>query len=313
MRLIGGLFATLLALSACVPDSREQAAAACMIEPSAVTPWSLYHTIDEKPLPNVFVYEGCGRRLVYVAAAHSNDPASETYGQLRAAMKKWPPKFVVLEGFPASMGENPTALVEHAASVAGSPSDAEPFEAVRLAMTLGAPFVGGEPDDSELLAGMQAAGLSAVDLAGFYALRQIDQWAQSQEIADHRDPALDGLIRELVSYVARDAGIDASEVESVATRAGLAAWYEKINGIPFDASYRPEDSHPTGPVNNRPTNALSDRISDIRDQTIVKVIAGALEGHGEVLVVYGGSHHTIQAPALESAFGEPTFAGKLAH
>lgn len=299
-----------VALSSCAA-APTPSPVACVIDEAKVMPWGQYHTLNETPFPNTFLYEGCGKRLAYVAAEHSNDANGATYAQVRAAMAKWPPGFVVLEGFPSSMGESPSALVEHSASVAGTPADAEPFEAVRLAVARGTPFTGAEPDDREILAGMQAAGLTAVDLAGFYVVRQIDQWVRSEKITDHRDPRLDALIRELAGQVARDSGIAAADVEAVATRAGLVAWYERINGVPFDSAYRPEDSHPTGPVNDRPINALSDKISDIRDRHIVGVIAGALERHDTVMVVYGGSHHTIQAPALEAAFGPARFAGKL--
>lgn len=305
--LISAIAGVLLAACA-TPD----ATADCVIDPALVMPWGEYHTANEQPAPNVFVYEGCGKRLVHVAAGHTNDPASETFAQVRAALKRWPPGMLVAEGFPEAMGVSPAGLLEYAGQMKGGPGDSEGFEAIRIISAAGGAFTGGEPDERTVLAGLEAQGRSASDLFAFYVIRQIDQWKREQRITDHRDARLDGLIAQLAGMTARDLGIPVEKLAGIATRDGVAAWYERANGLPFDSGYRPEDSHPSGPENNRATNALSDTISDIRDRHITGVISRALESYDTVAVVYGSSHHTIQAPALTAAFGPARFAGRLA-
>ena len=300
-----------LALSGCVGGADTVASRTCSIDPAAILSWGDYHLANELRAPNLFVYEGCGKRLVFLGAQHTNDPDSETYRQLRLAMAKWTPELLVLEGFPESMGVSPPDMLDYAASLKAGPMDSEGSEAIRSAAEAGADFVGGEPDDRDILVGLEARGFSAADLFASYVIRQIEQWKREQRITSHMDPALEARIKHFASIVVRDLGLPDDGLSAIASRDAVAAWYERTNGLPFDTGYRPEDSHPSGPQNNRATNALSDTISDLRDQHIAGVIARAIQAHETVLVVYGSSHHTIQARAFEAAFGRPKFAGRL--
>lgn len=304
------LAACMLALAACATPV-AQTPTTCQIDPGRIVPWSQYHLSNEVQPPNVYLYEGCGRTLVYVAARHSNDPASATYAQVRAAFGKWPPGFVVVEGIPESMGMSLPGLIGYARTIAGKPTDGEANEAIRLAADAGIDFVGGEPDERDIVAGIKGDGFTATDLVAFYVVRQIEQWKREQQISSHDDPRLDTLIPLITQVMARDTGIPVADFAPVSTAAGVATWYEQFNGLRFKTGYRAEDAYPSGPDRKRRTNALSDAVSDMRDQHIVSVLNSALAQHGTVLIVYGNSHHTIAAPALVDAFGLPRFAGKL--
>jgi hypothetical protein len=240
-----------------------------------------------------------------VAAIHGNDPNSPTFQTVRAAFAHGPIDFVIVEGFPEKMGTSPGRMVEFARRVAGAREDGEPFLAIRLATDLGAGFTGGEPTDSDVLRGVTPKGMSASDLFGFYVLRQIEQWEREGRISGPRDPMLDEQIKRFSVNFASNTGVPPEELSAVATLDGWKAWYRSVNGIEFERGYRHEDAYPST-VGSRATNAMDDKVTDVRDQYIVGVIAGALDAHDNVLVVYGGSHNVVQAPALEAAFGRPS-------
>lgn len=289
-----------LALSLFMPAN---AAPSCTIDPTRVLSWGTYHTLKE-PSDDTYTvdYAGCGKRLIYVAAKHSNDPKSKTFSAVTAALAEKGVGFVVLEGFPSNMGVNPAPLVEHSAKVAGTPADAEPYLGVRLARAAKIDFSGGEPTDSEILASVKTTGLTEKDLFAFYVLRQIEQWTRSQRLTGSTDPRLADEIKRYAPIFARDAGVGVDTFADVATLSGFKSWYEAKNGIAFDKGYRPEDAYPSSP-GSRTTNAISDKVSDARDRHIVSIVGGALEKHDVVVIVYGASHHLMEAPAFEAAFG----------
>jgi len=295
-----GFLALLVAFATAVS---AHSAPSCTIDPTRVLSWSTYHTLTEPSEDTYTVeYKGCGKRLIYVAARHSNDPKSATFVAVQAALAEKGVGFVVLEGFPSNMGVNPAPLIEHSAKVASGPGDAEPYLAVRLAHAAHIDFTGGEPTDAEILAFVKTAGLTEKDLFAFYVLRQIEQWTRAERLTGAADPRLDGEIKRYAPIFARDAGVAVATFADVATLNGFKSWYQAKNGIAFDTGYKPEDAYPSGP-GSRPTNAISDKVSDARDRHIVSIVAAALQKHDTVVMVYGASHHLMEAPAFEAAFG----------
>lgn len=294
------LFSAALAATASAPEE-------CRIEPARALSWTQFASLKpEVEPPSTAIYAGCGKRLVYVAAVHSNEANGKTFVAVRQAFERHRPHHVLLEGFPSSMGVNPAPLIEHSAKVMGTPGDAEPYLSVRIAHSRGVSFSGGEPNDSDILASVRAKGMSAGDLFAIYVLRQIEQWVRETRIASHRDPALDDLIRDYARSFVTDAKVEIADIAAVSTFAGFRNWYASVNGLDFMQNYRAEDAWPVTPATNRPTNKLIVSISDAREAHILGEISKALSRHRIVLVVYGASHHDIQAPALQAALGKPT-------
>ncbi len=289
-----------LTFAAAAPAS-SKAAPACRIDPARVAPWSDFEHMKQTEPPLVVEYKGCGKRLLYAAVMHANDPKGATFQAVRAAFARRPIDFVIVEGFPEAFGTSPRAMLDYSRHVAGTPEDAEPFLAIRLAVEVGAGFSGGEPTDVEVAA---ASGLSLTDLFGFYVLRQIEQWEREQRISGPTDPRLGHQIEAYAPIFAADTGVSAQAVSGVATLEGWSAWYRRVDGVPFAQGYRHEDAYPTG-SGARPTNRMSDQVADVRDRHIVAVVARALAAHDNVLVVYGASHQVVEGPALKAAFGVP--------
>jgi hypothetical protein len=145
--------------------------------------------------------------------------------------------------------------------------------------------------------------MSPADVFGYYIVRLIPQWMRSETLSAADDEKLDTEIRAYAIQFAQDAGVDLDALAEVDTLIGFKTWYAARNGLDFQTGFRPEDAWPSGALDDqREMNRLSDIVSDARDQHIVSVIAGAVDAHDTVLVVYGGSHHLVQAPAFEKAF-----------
>lgn len=296
--------ALLLVVLACVAACAHAPAPTCAIDSGLVRPWAEYqHVRQVQEVPYAVEYRACGKRLIYVAARHTNVPQSATFRLVRTAFAQASPQFVIVEGFPASFGTSPVRMRDHARQVNGGAADGEPFVAIRSAVEAGIGFSGGEPTDSDVLAAVRADGLGTEDLFAYYVLRNIEQWRREQRITGPDDPALDDRIRQLAAAFARDATVPIDNLAPVATLSGFKAWYEAKNGITFDAGYRVEDAFPTTSTIARATNRISDQVNAARDRSILNVIARALHDHDTVLVVYGASHHAVEAPALEHAFG----------
>lgn len=278
----------------------------CLIDAAKANPWSRFDAVQSKvPPPIVATYKKCGRTLTYVAVEHSNDPKGPTFARVKTAMAHAEPKILVLEGFPESLGENAKPLIDYAGKVANTPADAEPYLAVRLAQQKNAKFIGGEPDDRDILAAVKLEGWRASDLFGLYVLRLIEEWTRAKEINGPNDPRLNTAIASYAPIFAKDAGAAQADIADVATRDGFRAWYKRTNGLDFDTNYRAEDAWPPSKASDRKSNALIATISDIRDRHILSVIDKSLQAFGDVMVVYGASHYDIEAPALIAAYGPP--------
>ncbi len=260
---------------------------------------------------NTSVYSGCGKRVAFVAAAHSNEADSETHRQVRAAFGAASAQFAIAEGFPTALGRSPETLLRYALDAERTPGDFEPLLTIRLAAAAGAPFVGGEPVDSEILTAVAAQGVGAADLFGHYVVRQIDQWVQSGEASSSQDPIIAELIGAYAARFAEETGVGLDALVEVSAFGAFRRWYERTNGVPYATGFRPEDAWPSSPATNRRTNHISNPVADVRDRHLQRVMAGALREFDRVLIVYGASHHSIHAPALEAAFGKPTSVAQL--
>lgn len=302
--------ATLMALTACdaavapAPDVTA-ARASCIIDHAARTPWADWDHADDADGTVTFVYSGCGKQLAFIAAEHGNDPDSDTFKAVTAAMAN-APDLVLIEGVPHSRGANFQPLVDYAQSVAGTPGDSEPMLTTRLAIGAGIDVMGAEPDDADVLAYAKREGIGATDVIGFYVLRQLPQMVRAGDVDGPNDPRMAGVIADLVPYFAQDAGLSPDAVADIDTLPEFATWYAALNGSTFAQSNTSYDVSPSSNIPApKPTNRIADTVADARDAFILKRIEEALAEHDEVLIVYGGSHQTVQDPSLRAAFGAP--------
>lgn len=279
----------------------------CALDPADAMSWTQFDSEQQPELPYTKIYTGCSKTVIYVAAKHGNDPESKTYKLVSDAFANHPVDMLVVEGFPHDFGLSPQKMTDYANQAAGTPQDIEPLFAIRQANIYKAKFTGGEPTDKALLAMAKTQGISAQDMLAVYITRKIEQWQRSNEIKDYRDPALSEHVQEMAQYFTEQTGIDPAEVQSLSSLSGYKNWYQTTNAMDYDTHFRFEDAWPSSAIPDpRPINGLTDKLSDARETGIIQVIADMVQTHDTVLIVYGGSHEAVQAPALEAAFGLPS-------
>ena len=300
-----GLLASLPACTA-EPAPEAPAAAACTIDPDARLRWADWSPDMDAKGGTTFTYTGCGKQLVFVAARHGNISDSPTFNAVRDAIADGP-DLVLLEGVPAARGDSYGKLLDYAEGVAGKPTDNEAMLTARTAHAAGIPFRGAEPLDTDVIMETRAAGLSDRDLLGFYMLRQLPQMQRGGAYDDLSDPRMEGVVADIAPYFADELGLAATEAEALDTMPEFAAWYADFNGEDFVSGFEPPDTYPSTAVEDpRASNFASDTVADARDAFILAQVRDALAAHDHVLIVYGGSHHSVLRPALEAAFGAAT-------
>lgn len=307
-----------LLLSGCITTQMHldrnaaQETTSCVFDKDLLLPWSSFGEVGSlRQAPYIASYSGCGKALHFVAAEHTNDPSSLTFELVeRAISLGGDVGFVLIEGLPSAYGASNQQVLDFAQSADGTPADSEALFAVRKAASRDIPFQGAEPSDSAILIEADLVGISAPDLLGFYILRQIEQAVRSGQLSSHTDPRLQEVIEVLLGQLVRDTGLTKAEFAPVSKIEGFKNWYRVLNGADFESTFRFEDVYPSTTQYSRPSNLLSDKVSDIRDRTIIAMIEDALENNSIVVVVYGASHHDIQRPVFEAAFGPATISSR---
>lgn len=268
---------------------------------SLIQPYS-YELEAEEPFKVPFLahFKRGERELVYVAAFHEKRVGAATFKLIDRAFGNHDFRMVVLEGFPASLGVSPPTIVEDFERGRDGKIYhwGEPSYAALKARSLGIPFIGGEPDEQDIVHEALTSGFSTEDLVGFYVVRRIQQAirdgvvpsASLEEIYDDFVP----WVRQETGLVAKDFGFGAFQV-----------WYENANGKAFDLqTFDPEEAAPLARGKYR-TQRISHVLGMARDRFVVKLTARMLDRHGRVLVVFGKSHLAQQRPALEEMLGPP--------
>ena len=266
-----------------------------------IRPYS-YELQGKEPFDEPFLthFKSGRHSLVYVAAHHETEVHSSTFRLIDRAFNSYDVRVVILEGFLASDGHSPASLIrEYAASVNGDFYPwGEPSYAALKADGLGVPFIGGEPDDSEVLAIVQRAGVTATDLAAFYFVRQIPQFLRDGSYR-LKEPA--ELYASFMPVVRWNLGLQADDLPFDE----FLEWYEDVNEKRLD--FEAFDSEEAAPLSNGKyrTQRISHEVGIARDRSVVRLIAESLEEYNRVLVVFGHSHLAQQRPALQAMLGSP--------
>ncbi len=287
-----------------VPGGAMSIEPTCQMDRTRLLSWSTFHEVGSlAPAPYVASYRGCGQALDFVAVEHTNDPHSLTFDLVKQAASAAGVGLVIVEGLPSDYGMSNPQVLAIAAAAEGTLGDSEALVAIRTAALSGLPFQGAEPNDHDIVVQAERAGIQASDVLGFYVLRQIEQSVRAGELVSHTDPALSQLIERELAQLSRRTRRPEAEFTQVSTIEGFKDWYFKLNGQPFDISFAFEDAYPSTSEHERPSNVVADTISDIRERAIIQTIEAALDKHSKIIVIYGASHHDIQRPVFEAAFG----------
>ena len=267
-----------------------------------IEPYSSERELKE-PFPDKSfgqIFEKENFKLTYIAGYHANQRNSKTFTLVEKALNESGAKLVILEGFEYKHGESPKSFLRsfQETSTKDFYRDGETAFAALEATKRNISFVGGEPEEKDLLEKLQKEGVGKKDLLFFYFLRQIPQFKRQKEL--DKNP-LEKLFKIFVKNKVRNLEI---KQDSNPDFKEFKAWYKTKNKKAFSLkSFDPEEVAPriTGKLYSQ---RLSGKISLERDKFIVKVIAESLEKYKNVMIIYGKSHLSSQRPAIEELLGK---------
>ena len=268
-----------------------------------IPPWStaLEDALVHWPTPFVAMYKKSGAVLAFVAGEHVFTPKNSTVTSIAAAFSASTPTFVILEGFPTAMGENPAPLVNEAQK-RGTPSadgysNSEAMYAASLALTHHVPFVGGEPTYGEQIDALARKGYDLKDVTFAILLRSLGQTIRSGEISGPRDAGFGGTFERLSNGVAHTLGNQPMAYADFSSR------YMAMFGV--DIGDDPKISERSDPGTSTLAAAILQADMTSRDEHLLATIEKALSSKKRVLVVYGHAHWTTLSTALQGELGKP--------
>lgn len=246
-----------------------------------------------------------GRRLDFVAARHDVAPEGETFRAVRAAFTRLEPRVVILEGFPTAWGYSPQRMRDLlAAAEAGGPLDSylrgEPGYAMRLALSGGVRFIGGEPASHDVDQGLYAMGYAREDIAGVKMLQWLPQGRIAGEVEAAADPRLADYLERAAARVAAD-----FQPQIPYSRAAYEAWHERQFGRSVHAD--PELFQRLDPSRAGRAAEISRAMTLLRDRHLYALIIATLVPAARTLVVYGSAHYITLRRALEAVLGRPRY------
>jgi hypothetical protein len=289
--------------------SAQQALAAPLhAQVDRVLPWTTDLRDRQPDRPRAMIYNRAGRRLIFVAVEHGNTTGSATFDLIDKSLRLWPIRSIIIEGTSASLGADPPELrtIANKRSPGAYDPDGETGPAARTARAIGARLYGGEADDLAVRAAVRRAGISDVDLLGFFVLRVIPQWARDRSISAPDDSRLERLVDD---ELGRSRAALALPSSSMPDFEAFSDWYQRMNGKPLKNGVEQEEAGPLAD-GRWATNRVGAAVSRARDEHLLRQIAERLNKDGSIAVVFGGSHAVIVKPALDTMLGPPCYVGE---
>lgn len=236
--------------------------------------------------PSIAFFEKDGKQLAFLAARHANNADHITCQKLKEVFQEFAPGCLVLEGFSKSGTENYRKMIQENGI---DPRDCgEPEYAASLAVKENIPFIGGEPDDSEIEGELQKQGYEPQDIWYIKFVGQIHQWKRHGK-------NYDSIEKYLKEYSPE------SEIE------WFNSWYEYKVGKNPDLEFLKSSQQCAPLIDGDYIQRFTQAKSDIRNLRIFQTIQESCEKYGKVLVVYGASHYFQLYDVLVAEFGKPIY------
>ena len=243
--------------------------------------------------PDGALFSASGHPLLYIAANHTSDPKSETYGWINRAFAQYQPDFVIIEGMAGA--ESPKTLMAYIQNLSPSACP-ENLYAARCAIKNQVPFMGAEPTEDAVLNALLATKYTKKDLDFLYVVQQVGYYYRCCS----RFKSLNDLPTVFALCV--------QDLKKPGLRlTGFKQWYEQGLGTTLSYHTLMDPNHCAPLRHGTPLQQLASTVSVIRDQHILSVILKAMKTHKKVLVVYGHSHFVTKKDVLCVHFGKPRY------
>lgn len=262
-----------------------------------------------KPLKQPFVaeYRLGKKQLVFIAVEHISSikhpnllkhPTLLTIEKISDSLD---PELSIVEGIPTGEAVNPHSILPKAETckLQNYQNDCgESFFVINKAREKKSNFISGEPTDTELLKSIQEYGYTTRDLVGFYFVRKIPQWKRQKNI--NQSDFLKLALPQLERYRKR------IDPQTQFAFSDFESWYtEKMSTPKNYMDFNNNDPAPHGGPDATFVQRISNRVTFLRDISLLKRIEDGLSKHNRVLVVYGASHFINLEPPLTNTLGKP--------
>ncbi len=238
-----------------------------------------------------------GYQLLYIAANHTVDPQSETYGWINRAFGQYHPDFVIIEGMAGK--QSPKTLMAYIRNLPPSACP-ENLYAARCAIKNQVPFMGAEPSEDAILDALLATKYTKKDVDFLYIVQQMGFYYRSGHPSHRPFKSLDDLpaVFTLCVKDLKKPGYSLTDFKH---------WYEQELSMTLSYQDLMDPNHCAPLHNGTPLQQLASTVSIIRDEHILSVILKAMKTYKKVLVVYGHSHFVTQKDVLCAGFGKPCY------
>ena len=272
---------------------------AVVLEPSLLRyDFNVYKKLEPCSPPYNVIYKNKLKELQFVAAFHGVGVYSSTFQMIKKTVDLFQPEVVIVEGIHSSLGMDAPCLIKIAKTQFSQDfqSCGESIYSIYLAHSNNFSFIGGEPDEEEIVRGCVKWGYTLQDILGFYLVRQVPQWRREGKL----EVSFDSLAEEFISVYQERLNL------TQYTKDIFYDWYIEKTGCFFNLKNVSEES--SMPLESGTfLQKISAKITMLRDEHLQKVIEQNINRFDRVLVVYGRAHHIIHRGALEEYFGSGKF------
>lgn len=249
--------------------------------------------------PFVVKYKDGDFSLLYIAAAHTTEPKSNTFTLIKEAITLQKPEIIIMEGFEYSNGLSPNFIITSANQVCNSnpsPQCNEILYTANYAKQLGIPFIGAEPDDRDMMQLMKGLGYNELDIFGYAFTTSIAGLYEQNIITSLKD--LEKEFRKNRRFY-----------DMLTTSISYDQYYKWLGerlGKQITLNALVDRYYITSPDNNGNFfQKMSFSEIKIRDQNIINTINAMSQKYKRMLAIFGGGHYLTQRHILDDLYGEP--------
>ncbi len=273
-----------------------------------IMPYSEYIKLDPKPhFPDHYYIEGKNKKILFYQVRHSHDPEDILFQEIPKLMQEFKPSkvFVERQGWLNHIETMPEEeflqrkeIIEKRTDGDVIKNGGEPGFAIKKALEMGLKFndiISPEKQLQDTVHLVKNYSYSPTDVFFYEVLLALGSTAYSGNNIMTEEEL--GRICDKFSKVFK---IENSDIVSF-----FKQNYEKFLLEKFDL-HKPCNHYRkyTTPLPNKDGsfgyfNKLANISSRFRDETIIEKIVEVLEKNDKLMIVYGGSHGTVQKPALE--------------
>lgn len=251
----------------------------------------------EAQTPTTISFVTGAKQVSYIALSHTADfPANPTSPQflcIASIIASFQPDLMILEGF-----DDSEDFITYVRQISQNPDPTKVVQettyAAHLAQQKNIPFIGGEPCDHDILAGLLQKGYTTDDMAFFYFLQQVPQEDRENKLTDANVEERFVRLSNQWQYIFGNTHTYEDFQKWCTRKVGRTLCLEEI----MDAFCAFPESFLT---------TIQKDAMLIRDQTIVQRLLKACEKHSKVLIIYGASHYYTQHKVLEKYLGAPKY------